>query len=130
VEYTYDWESSPEDVLITTSGRASVEDLEAMGEAGFADPRSRPGMMILIDHRATEYAALSYADVTRRADSIAARRELDDARIAVVVSRPADFGVWRIFDTLLSDRTGAQLRIFHTMEEARAWLIQPDAQAS
>jgi hypothetical protein len=43
VEFAISWTGEPEDVTVTTSGDASVEDLDAMAQAVFADDRYRDG---------------------------------------------------------------------------------------
>lgn len=59
MKYEIAWEGDPEDVLITTSGDATVEDLHAMARAEMADPCFREDLTALIDHTDTRWWALS-----------------------------------------------------------------------
>jgi len=129
VKYTYNWRSAPEDVLITTSGCASVKDLEAMIRTGLDDPRFRPGLSVLLDHRATDHAGLSGADVARHAETVVRNgRVLGAARIAIVVARPVDYGIQRMVDAMIDGRISFSERVFRTLEEARSWLTAHAAQ--
>lgn len=80
-----------------TSGDASVEELDAMVQAGMADPRFRHGMKILLDHTALRLWAMSNDDVRPRADLVKRDAErLGRQRVAFVTSSPVDFGIGRM----------------------------------
>jgi len=124
MEFVVSWDTEPEDVLITTSGVPAVDDVDAMIGTVRADPHYRgTGLRALLDHRGANFAALSPERARERADRIVdVRRQLEAARIAVVVARPADYGVQRVLDALIVDHVPFETAVFYSLEDARAWL--------
>jgi hypothetical protein len=128
VEHEITWGGEPEDVSVETSGSASVEGLHAMAQAIMADPRFRPRLKILIDHSGINLGVLSVQDAQRRVELLA-----DDAgrmgpqHVAIVVGQAASYGVMRMFELLMGDRTRLSVRLFYSQEEAREWLRKPAA---
>jgi hypothetical protein len=123
VEYRLEWGGDPEDLLITTSGRADVEALDEMVQAILADPHFRPGLKVLVDHRATVWSALGAADLRRRADALRRQaEEIGDPRMAFVVSNVTDFGIGRMLSSFLGEDVGFAHRPFQSIDEARDWL--------
>ncbi len=123
MKYEIAWAGDPEDVLITTSGDATVDDLQAMARAVMADPRFREDLTALIDHTDTRWWALSNQDLEARAEGIRADAErLGRQRIAVVVGSPLDFGIGQTVMGLLADGVEFETEIFESRTAARAWL--------
>ena len=121
-----------EDVHVTTFGTASVDGLAAMAQAGFDDPRFRPGARILIDHRHLDWRRMSSDDIRLRAERMAAEEAplLAGCRVAIVARGPAEFGVVRMLLTYAELDTDVELDIFPTLEQARAWLAAAPAAAA
>jgi len=63
---------------------------------------------------------------TRDLRSLAYRQDfiqaVDDARSAIVVARDVTFGIARMYQTWMDDQP-VNVRIFHELDEARAWLV-------
>jgi hypothetical protein len=126
MEFTISWEGEPEDVTVTTSGDASVEDLDAMTRAVLADERYREGLGILIDHSETRWSRLTAQDARRRVQLLERQaKQIGRQRVAFVVSGAADFGVGRMLTLLVEGRADIESRIFYSAEEARSWLREP-----
>lgn len=53
--------------------------------------------------------------------------ELGTGRSALVVSELLAFGLARMWSSWTSPRVARNIRIFHGMEEARAWLLEKEA---
>ncbi|HEY5159436.1 MAG TPA: hypothetical protein VII83_00035 [Gaiellaceae bacterium] len=125
MEYEIIWGGDPEDVCIRTRGVATVEGFSAWLLEGISDPRKRPGLRVLIDHRQLDTSRMSIEDVERRVE-IAAREEphFDDVHVAVVVEREVDFGIQRMLGSLFEARPELRsiLRVFRSIDEARLWL--------
>ena len=118
----------PEDLLITTSGTASVEGLDAMVQAGLGDDRYRSGMRVLIDHSRLEWPDLATDQLRRRADLIVRDSErIGRSYVAVVVSQPVAYGFGRMMLAFGADRIEFEPRLFYSIDEARAWLAQMPA---
>lgn len=126
MEFAISWGGDPEDVTVTTSGDASVEDLDAMTRAIITDERYREGLAILIDHSETRWSRLTGEDARRRIQLIERQAEqIGRQRVAFVVSAVADFGVGRMMSLLLEGRAAFENQIFYSADEARSWLREP-----
>ncbi len=123
MEYRIVWGGSPEDIFISTSGEASVDDLDAMVRSAVGDPRFRPGLNVLLDHTQTAWWALSNDEIRRRADLIVGDAELlGRQRIAFVVGSDVDYGIGRMLQGLVHDHVAFESRVFDSVTAARAWL--------
>ena len=127
MEYQVVWGGDPEDLMVTTSGDASVDELHEWVQEALADPRFRHNLRILIDHRQTRWWALSNDEIRRRASLVAAdRQRIGPQRIAAVVGSPIDDALGAMIRSLIEGRVEFELEIFDTLEAARAWLrLQP-----
>ena len=127
MEWEIQWGGDPEDVLVTISGDATVEGLNAWTQEALADSRFRPGLRVLIDHRSASLGGLTSDDMRRRADILAADAErIGLQRVATVVTKPVDFGMHRMLDLLSEERRSFTWRVFYSIEDAREWLGQSD----
>ena len=83
-------------------------------------------MPILIDLTAVTHR-LSALDVRHLADFLLARgpSALWGAREAVVVSKPASYGMVRVFQSYV-EGSGLQLAVFYDLNEAKDWLGRPN----
>jgi hypothetical protein len=123
MEYQVVWGGDPEDVLITTSGDASVDDLHASIVATLADPRFRKDMRVLMDHTQTRWWALSNDEIRRRAALIRAdAAKVGRQRVAFVVGSPVDLGIGNMLQGLVEGVVLFECAVFETLPEGRAWL--------
>ena len=77
----------PEDVLITTSGTASLAGLDAVVANLLDDPRYRPGLVLLFDHSRLDWSGLLPEDLVRRLHIALKEADLiGPSRIAVVTA--------------------------------------------
>jgi hypothetical protein len=123
------WGGDPEDLLVTTSGDAAVDDDHAWVIEALADPRYRENLRVLIDHRETRWWAISNEDVRRRASLIIANDSYVGAhRVAFVAGSPVDYGIGRMLHGEIDGRVQLQSEIFEDIDVGRAWLrIDPTA---
>ncbi len=123
IDYEIAWDCDVEDLRLTTAGAPTVAELNAMSDAALADPRFRPGLKILIDHRASNLSGLTHDEVRARAEWFVSRaRQLGAARIAYVAVKPVNYGIERMIEVLASDGRGYEIAVFYDEEEARTWL--------
>jgi hypothetical protein len=128
VEYEILWDGDPEDVLVTTSGNASVDDLHSWVREGMADPRFRQDLKVIVDHTNMRWWALSNDEIERRAGLIRADAEsVGRQRVAFVVGSPVDYGLTQMLRSLIATASLIQLEVFDTMVAARDWLRNTDA---
>lgn len=123
MEYTIVWGGDPEDVLIVTSGDASVADLLRTVQDGIDDPRFRDGLKVLFDHTLTRWWALSNEEIRLLADQLAAEApRLGTHRVAAVVGGPLDEELAQMLRRLSDGRLPFDVHVFRSRDDARAWL--------
>ena len=121
------WGGDPEDVRVTTSGVASVEDLDGMMRAVIADPQWRDGMKIMLDHTQTDWSVFGVGDLDRRAALV---EDISDRigrqQVAFVVTGKLNQEIAKMLGARLSD-IGFVAKAFVSLDEARDWLREdPD----
>jgi hypothetical protein len=112
------------DVVITTSGTASLQGMNAYVDEIESDLRWRQGGTVLVDHRLADFSEITTADIRARGKRLAGTRpRLKPSRVAIVVTGRAAFGVMRMVDMFADDAT--ERRVFYGVEEAYSWLAEP-----
>jgi hypothetical protein len=126
MDYEIEWGGDPENVLVTTSGRATVEGLDAWVQEVLSDPRYRPGIRVLIDHQKLDWTSMTKDDLRRRARLLLRDKErIGWTRAALVTDRPVDYGLMRMIAGYLGERASFDTDIFYSFEKARDWLRAP-----
>jgi hypothetical protein len=120
---------------ITFSGEPVVLTIRAWGSArleGFkgyflealAHPSFRPNLPVLLDFRQLNAAALSANDLKELvAFQSQARSGVQNSPIAVLVERPVDFGVARMWE-VISEGLFKYKHVFYDADAANAWLAR------
>ncbi len=122
IEFTHD----PPRATVTTSGPADVSGWTRYHEELLADPRFHEGMSLLVDHSELDAAALTVHEVRQIGLAVAAfDRQLGIGRRAVVAPGSLRFGLTRMAQ-VVSDPEAARTGVFTSVEEAIAWLDEPD----
>jgi hypothetical protein len=125
MEYEIVWGGDPEDILVETSGIATTEGILGWTSEVLDDPRYRPGMRILVDHRNVDWREMRPEDIERRIELIAPSGErFGLVYIAFVTERRVDFGLLRMQQQYAEAQPElkAEMRVFQSLEEARNWL--------
>src|SRR4051794_21084424 len=127
MHWSVQWGGDPEDLRVTTSGVASVEDLDRMMREAIADARWQEGMKILLDHTQTDWSVFGAGDLDRRAalvENIADR--IGRQQVAFVVTGLLNQEIGKMLGARLSD-IGFVAKAFVSLAEARDWLREePD----
>lgn len=111
------------DATIRASGEARTEGFAAYQRELFADARWHAGMDVLVDFTELHGESLKAEDIRKIAEqSIAFQPQYGSGRTAVVVSESLAFGLVRMYGSLVESKAPRNLRVLHTLEEARAWL--------
>ncbi len=123
MKYDVIWGGDPEDILIRTSGPATVPELNAMVTEMLADPRFRTGLKVLLDHREAGFTGFTTAHLRSRADQAAWQlQQGKPSRVALVFGRDLYLVVGRLLESFISARTSIAIKTFRTLDDARAWL--------
>ena len=127
MHWAVQWGGDSEDVRVTTSGVAVVEDLDAMMRAVIADPQWRDGMKIMLDHTQTDWSVFGVSDLDRRAalvEEIADR--IGRQQVAFVVTGRLNQEIGKMLGARLRD-IGFVAKAFTSLDDARDWLREePD----
>ncbi len=122
MEYSIQFGGMPEDVTITTSGLADADGLIGFVRDLVANPRFRPGMLILVDHMAIDASRLTGADVQAQARVVVELAgRLGRSKVAIVVPTPLTFGYARMYEHYAAE-TELESRVFYSRRDAVAWL--------
>jgi hypothetical protein len=114
-------------VRVTTTGSLTREGFERFIEALIAHSNWRRGMSILSDYREAEARPLSAADIRAMSVFYAGLQErLGPGKSALVVSESLDYGIARMWISLTEMKVSREIRVFHALEEAEAWLKQSE----
>ena len=122
MEYSIKFDGPPQDVTITTFGLADAEGLIGFVRDLVANPRFRPGMLILADHLSIDASRLTGADVRAQASVVVGLAEqLGRSKVAIVVPTPLTFGYARMYEHHAVE-TQLESRVFYSRRDALAWL--------
>lgn len=116
--------------VVTTEGDATVEGIIAFLDDIIAHPLWKPGMDILLDHRALSVLNINPRGVEKVSDYFAGISEaLGNGKIALVMNKDVDFGITRAWEILTSDRTSMRINVLRSLDAAREWVIDDDNHA-
>lgn len=109
-------------MAIKASGPASVEGFLQYMRQALSDPRWQKGMPVLLDFRDLDTDRIEYADIQKIASIFTPYASLiGGVKVAVVVSRPQDYGLVRIWEMLARDVFSAH-EVYYTINDALAFL--------
>jgi hypothetical protein len=122
VEFAIEFGGDPQDVTITASGSADPAGFNLMNQKLVSDPRFRAGMAILVDNSALDQTRLSDRDLQEVAEPIMERDwNFPPRAIAIVAPSPRAFEIaGRAVASM--GALGSHRRVFHSRDEALAWL--------
>lgn len=122
VKWRIDFEAFDGLMAIEASGPLRVEGFFEFLKAASTDPGRRKGMSILLDFRDLDTDRVEYPDIQRIAAVFATYAPtIGGTRVALIVSRPQDYGLMKIWEVLVGDVFSAH-KICYTTEDALAFL--------
>jgi hypothetical protein len=99
-------------------------------EGVLSDPAWTPGTAALIDFRDLRLEHLSFRDVEEIVElHVPHVTRIGNSPMAVVVSRPVDFGLVRMWESLAADMFPLH-SVFYEVDEALSWLRAKQRRAS
>jgi hypothetical protein len=127
MEWSVGFEEGGSRALITGTGAIDAEGITGYLDALLADPSWKSGMHVLVDFRGLSTDHLTVAQVQQIVDLHAPYMErIGSSPVAVVVSRPVDFGMVRMWEAMAA-RMFPRHEVFYTTDDARAWLSSQSA---
>ena len=129
MEYSIEFVDGPFDAVVTAVGVGSVAELEEADRALFSDPRWRPGINVLYDHRGLLPSGRATGTDIR---ALAERDSLPTARrlvghVAVVAESDTIYGLARMWLAQLEPTIAERTTVVRTVEDAHAWLAEASA---
>lgn len=111
-------------VIVMAEGIITDDDLQSYRKELTSDPRFRPGMRILSDHRSVERHLLTLEGAYQSMkENGALESKFKDCRQAIVTNSDLHYGMTRMYQTMMSD-IFPNMKVFRDMEEAKAWLFE------
>jgi hypothetical protein len=108
-------------VIVTTSGETNLDETIQSLEQMFADPEYSMEYDLLWDD--TERTAVfTYDDMRKVAQHFKHYRGDKHPKRAIVVSQADNYGMTRVFNTMASVSSQAQIGLFQDRKEALKWL--------
>lgn len=106
-----------------TSGDGEAEPFRRILNDMLTHPEWKSGGLYLHDHRNLNSGTLTVEDVTSIALMCEDRRyDLGEARCALVATRDLEFGLARMWGSLVEGRWDVQANVFRDRDAAIAWL--------
>lgn len=125
-ERTMNWnarfETGSSLLTLTASGVARVDGFREYLEGVLSDPSWEPGTAALLDFRDLRLEHLSFREVEEIvALHVPHVTRIGNSPMAVVVSRPVDFGLVRMWESLAADMFPMH-SVFYEVDETLTWL--------
>lgn len=109
--------------LVNASGAANAEGCAATAAAIVSSPGWEPGMNILIAYSDLDLSHATDNDLRSFAQAIAPyRNQLGDGLCACVNTKPAGFGLGRIWGVFMQEYSDLDVAIFYDLDDAKRWL--------
>ena len=112
--------------VIVITGTPGPDDVLAALLELLEDPRHTPGMIELWDYRESSLVNFNSDSLKILATKVGPYLERAAARVALVAGSDVDFGVLRMWEVYAEDGAPRTRRVFRTMDEAYAWLIEEE----
>lgn len=115
-------------VRLKAEGVMTPADFSRMFQDLVAHPRWQPGLYILSDYSGIEAAHLSSEDIRAMAAFYTTLAEhIGPGRSALVAGGSLEYGLGRMWISWTEMKVSRQVRVFSSIEEARAWLTEAQA---
>jgi hypothetical protein len=122
MDWEIDFETFAGLIMIRASGVVEAEGILEYVKAAVAHPGWRQGMPVLVDFRNIDTDGVEYSDIKRIAAMLAPYAStVGGLRAAVVVSRPQDYGLIKIWEVLAGEVFSAH-EVCYTVGDALAFL--------
>ena len=124
MNYSLDFDGSPQDLTMTLTGAVDAPSIRAFIEEMVAHPEYRAGMLILVDLSDLDTSAITQEEYESVSDAISGRDHRFPARAIAIVAPDA-----RTFDDAVRHRayvggSKSGREVFRSRNDATAWLAE------
>lgn len=124
MEFAFEFGGAPQDLTITASGIADVAGYQRMYSELVADPRFRPGFLILVEQSALDLSHCSDDEIEQIAASLAERDWRYPPRAVAIVASTRESSEGARLGIVFLGGSHSHRRLFTSDEEALAWLSE------
>ncbi|NOQ97478.1 MAG: hypothetical protein GQ561_04865 [Calditrichae bacterium] len=105
------------------SGLIDIEKLKIFLKGLYTTPDLEPNMDVVWDLGEADFSAVSSSDVRAVKELVVKYWGVGGkSKAALVVSRELDFGLTRMYESLMSGATTSKVMVFKNLKEAYEWL--------
>jgi hypothetical protein len=122
MEYELQVVDGPFQVILTTSGPASVKVFTELLEVLRTDPRITDGMTMLFDHSRLDMSQMTSEQIRSIAANTGGDYEGRAGRVAIVFPEPASFGLGRMWQSMTGEKVSSRARVVTSVEAAYLWI--------
>lgn len=122
MDYDLQVVDGPFQLILTTSGVASVKVFSELNELLKTDPRIVDGMNMLIDHSRLDMSKVTTEQIRSIAANTRGEYQGRSGRLAIVLPQPAAFGLGRMWQSLTGEDISARTRVVSSVDAAYAWI--------
>ncbi len=126
MEYELDVVDGPFQVILRTSGVASVRVFTELNDLLRTDPRITDGMNMLLDHSQLDLSGVTTEQIRAIASNTDGDYQGRGGRVAIVMPQPSAFGLGRMWQSLTSEEIASRARVVNSVEAAYSWLETAD----
>jgi hypothetical protein len=125
MKFEIDFSHMPQYVVVRTHGKATIPGFEAALSTLVNSPQWQAGTNQLVDHSKLQYGHFTSQDM-RAVEGVVQKYgdRMGCGRCAFIVSDKLGYGLVRMYELLGGDNLHAEVRIFHTPDEAVRWLTR------
>ncbi len=109
-------------IAVRTKGEYTNEGLRAMITDILSDARWKPDMHAFFDHRELDLAKSDF-DEMMKASGVHMEHDdhIGNGRAALLFSGDVNYGIGRIYESIMDGKSKAQIQVFTDEQEARKW---------
>ena len=112
--------------MVKTVGSMTVEHVKTLVDREIEMITEYPGSYIISDHSESDGKGLSTNDMwTLAKECVRLGPHLEGSKAALILKGDVEYGLGRMFQTILEMRVSFEIEVVRNMEDAKAWLRKP-----
>ncbi|MCM8532513.1 MAG: hypothetical protein NE330_15215 [Lentisphaeraceae bacterium] len=120
------YDSEINTIMVKTVGSMTVEHVKTLVDREIEMITEYPGSYIISDHSESDGKGLSTNDMwTLAKECVRLGPHLEGSKAALILKGDVEYGLGRMFQTILEMRVSFEIEVVRNMEDAKAWLRKP-----